>query len=52
MATKTNRIGNCPKHGEFYMDDSDSPCPTCDALEYLRNCEEWEGDSDGTVGVD
>ena len=30
MATKTENIGTCQHHGEFYMDAPDSPCPSCE----------------------
>jgi hypothetical protein len=33
MAHKTELIGTCPKHGEFYMDAEDSPCPSCEDAE-------------------
>jgi hypothetical protein len=30
MATKTDLVGNCPRHGEFFMDTPNSPCPSCE----------------------
>lgn len=30
MSQKTPYVGNCVRHGEFYMDASDSPCPSCE----------------------
>lgn len=30
MAQKTELIGECTIHGEFFMDALDSPCPSCD----------------------
>ena len=44
MATKTNLIGICKQHGKYYMDSSDSPCPSCD--EDAEDCEFNEIDGD------
>lgn len=38
MATKTKWVGNCPKHGEFYMDVPDSPCPSCEDEQISEIC--------------
>lgn len=38
MATKTDLIGVCPWHGEYFMDTEDSPCPTCEDGHTVEAC--------------
>lgn len=30
MSQKSPFVGNCVRHGEFYLDAPDSPCPSCE----------------------
>jgi len=30
MADKGIGVGNCPDHGDYYLDAQDSPCPSCE----------------------
>jgi len=30
MADKGIGVGNCHKHGEYFLDAEDSPCPSCE----------------------
>lgn len=27
---KSSNIGECPKHGEYYLGEPDWPCPSCE----------------------
>jgi hypothetical protein len=50
MADKGIGVGICPKHGEYYLDAKDSPCPSCEDAEECRycggNCPNEPGDSE------
>jgi hypothetical protein len=37
MAKKT-RVGFCEYHGEYFMDDDNSECPSCQDGAFCENC--------------